>query len=106
MAIIITTEPTELIINGTTILMQSDPTASKEWETLLDVSVSWATAEAREQSRTELTEALSALAQTPEDGETLKTLNLGLVTLKRAGEAYVQEVTGFPTKPAANSKKR
>lgn len=104
MAIIITTEPIDVNVNGVTFQMQADPTASPEWGILLETEVTYGTN--REESHTKLVEALAALAQTPEDAETIRGLDVGTRTLKVTAERYVQEVAGFPTKPAANSKKR
>jgi hypothetical protein len=93
----ITTEPHELVIDGTTILMQADPTAGKAWTALLDTGWSFKTKAAQTKSITELTDALSALAHTPEDADTLRKLELGLPTLVKVTEGYVRAVTGFPT---------
>lgn len=104
MGIIITTEPVEISIDGTTFFMQGDPTNSKEWATLLEVEVFYGDKQA--ESHQQLTDALAALAESPEDATIIKALDVGTKTLKLAAEGYVSEVTGFPTQPAKRSTKR
>jgi hypothetical protein len=103
----ITTEPHELIINGDTFLMQADPSASAEWDTLLETKWDLKTVKARQKSRTDLTEALAALAETPDEGERFRefvTKNaIGVPTLKVAAVRYMEAVTGFPTVPSPSS---
>jgi hypothetical protein len=102
----VTVEPIELVINGTSIQMQGDPSASPEWGAILDVPISYGTQEERDSMAELLTANLSAMTETDEDAALLKSLGLGPVTLKKAAEGYVQAVTGFPTQPAKNSGKR
>lgn len=106
MGVIINTEPIELVIDGTTILMQADPTASPAWDALMEAEASYKTPEARDQSKKALTDALTVLAHTPEDAETLAKLDLGVATLYRAALGYAEAVTGFPTQPPSTSTKR
>lgn len=102
----ISTEPHELIINGTTILMQADPTASSAWVTLLEAEWSYQSAEAIQTSIAGLTDALAGCAETDTDAETLRSLGAGLPTLQQAAKGYVTAVTGFPTQPPSGSTKR
>jgi hypothetical protein len=104
--IVISTEPHELVINGTTIMMQGDPSSGEAWSTLLDLEVSYETAEQRDAVAKSFTEALAGMAETEDDGNVLKSLGLGIVTLKRVAQLYVETVTGFPTKPSKPSTKR
>lgn len=99
----ITTEPHELIIDGTTILMQADPTAGQPWQTLMNASWSFESPKKIENSVKRLTDALAALTHTPEDADTLRKLEIGLPTLKAAVTGYIQAVAGFPTMPSASS---
>lgn len=103
MSVNITTEPIEIVIDGTSFLLQGDPTNSKEWSVLLETEVSYGTKQA--ESHQALTDALVGLAETPDDATTIKGLTVGTRTLKRAAEAYVREVTGFPTVPPKRSTK-
>lgn len=93
-------EPHELIISGTTILMQADPSAGKEWETLLETGYA-----VGNKGRAELIEALAALAETPDDAETLRKLNPGGRTINLATERYIEVVTGFPLGRSSSSTK-
>lgn len=101
----INTEPHELIIDGTTILMQADPTADKAWDQLLELEVTYKDAKSRAKNREAWTETVAALAHSPEDADTLRKLNLGVPTLRAAARAYIREVTGFPTQPSSRSNK-
>lgn len=103
MGVNITTEPVEMVIDGTTFFLQGDPTNSKEWAVLLETEVSYGSKQA--EAHAALTDALVGLAETVEDGEIIRGLTVGTRTLKRAAEGYVQEVTGFPTQPAKRSTK-
>lgn len=87
----IVTEPHELIIDGTTILMQADPTADDAWDTLMKTPYAIGN-----KGREELMEALAGLAQSPEDADTLRKLNPGGPTVNVAAERYIEAVTGFP----------
>lgn len=87
----IVTEPHELIIDGTTILMQADPSAGKEWDTLLETPYA-----VGNRGRVELIEALATLAETSDDADTLRKLNPGGRTVNVATERYIEAVTGFP----------
>jgi hypothetical protein len=101
----ISTGPIELVIDGTSILMQSDPTVTPEFDSLMQFKVSFQTATSRKKAKTELTKALSALAHTPEDAERLVNLDLGVATLQNAAIGYIQEVTAFPTRRQSTSGK-
>lgn len=85
-------EPHELIIGGELVcLMQPDPSASQEWDTLLTTPYAVGS-----HGRTELIEALAALAQTKEDGDKLRKSDPGGRTINTLVERYVEAVTGFP----------
>lgn len=103
----ITTEPHELIINGNTFLMQADPSASPQWDALLETKWNMKTVKAREKSLTELTDALAKLAETPEEGDRFREFvgkgTIGVPTLKVAAVRYMEAVTGFPTVPPSIS---
>lgn len=101
----ITTEPHELVIDGTTILMQADPTAGPAWQTLLNANWSFESAKKIQNSIERLTDAMAALAHTPDDADTLRKLEIGLPTLKAAVVGYIGAVAGFPTKPSDSSNK-
>lgn len=104
----ITTKPHVLIINGTTILMQADPSATPAWDTLMTTKVVFTPAKKRDESRKAIVDALAALAQTPQDGELFNKLDpavVGVHTLKLVGDEYVAMVTGFPTQPPKRSTK-
>lgn len=102
----ITIEPIELVINGTSVFMQADPSATPDWATLLDTEVSYTDPKKRQTAHDAMTDALAAMASTPEDADLLRKLDLGTATLKTVAQAYVVEVTGFPTQPQSPSKKR
>lgn len=100
----IVTEPHELIIDGTTILMQADPSAGEQWDALMETPYA-----VGNRGRIELIEALALLAQTPEDADTLRKLNPGGRTINVATERYIEAVTGFPLgrrQPSTKGSKR
>lgn len=103
MAIKVTTEPIEMNIDGTTVFMQGDPSAGPHWGTLLDTPIAFSSQEQRDNMRTVLTEALAGMAETPEDAEALRGLDLGQVTLRKVATAYSEAVTGFPTQRSKRS---
>jgi hypothetical protein len=103
MSITINTQPVEVVLDGTSFNLQGDPTNSKEWAALLETEVSYGAKQT--ESHQALTDALVALAETPEDATIIKGLDVGTRTLKLAAEAYVREVTGFPTAPPKRSTK-
>lgn len=96
----IITGPHELTIDGTTILMQADPSAGKAWGRLLDVEQTWGDEKQRKAMHDGLLESLAEMAETPDDAEKLRGLDLGTVTLQTISRRYVEAVTGFPTKPS------
>lgn len=98
----ISIEPHELTITGTLIYMQGDPTGGDgtAWDTLMETPKAVGT-----KGRDELLDALAALAETPEDAETLRKLEPGGPTLNNAAEWYLKVVTGFPMPPPASSTK-
>lgn len=98
----VTTEPTEVTVNGTKFYMQADPTAMSEWDTLLELEMFY-TGEKGRQAREAFLEGLAALAQTPEDAEIIRGLPDGNKTIWNTTKAYIQEVTGFPTQPPSPS---
>lgn len=106
MGITIDTEPIEIVIDGTTICMQSDPTATEHWDALLEIEVTFSDPEKREASRKAMTDALTSMTHTPDDAEQLTKLELGVVTLQKVAVGYIEAVTGFPTQPSSNSRKR
>lgn len=97
----ITAEPHELIIHGNTFLMQADPSASPEWDALLETKWNMKTVKSREKSLHDLTEALAKLAETPDEGDRFREFvakgTIGVPTLKVAAVRYMEAVTGFPT---------
>lgn len=99
--IIVDSEPVELVIAGTSILMQADPSGGKAWQTLLEIEVTYINPD----ERALMVSALAALANTPDDAALIEKLEVGTATLKRAAEGYVRAVTGFPTEPSSRSKK-
>lgn len=103
MSVKITTEPVEVSLDGTTFFLQGDPTNSSEWAALLETEVSYG--EKQAESHQTLLDALAALAETPEDADTIKGLTVGTRTLKLGAEGYVREVTGFPTVQSKSSTK-
>lgn len=106
MSIEITTEPIELVIDGTTILMQSDPSASPAWDALMEIEVSYTDPKARDKAKTGLTEAFASMTVSKEDADLFRKLDLGVATLRKIAHAYAAEVTGFPTQPPQRSTKR
>jgi hypothetical protein len=104
MSVNITTEPIEIVIDGVSFLMQGDPTASPDWEKLLETEVFYS-GDKREKSHKELLDAMAALAETPQDAETIHALTCGTKTLRRASSGYVEAVTGFPTQPSKRGTK-
>ncbi len=105
MSVNITTEPVEVSIDGTVFFLQGDPTNSKEWDVLLETEVFY-TGKKQAPSHQALVDALVAVAETPQDAETVKSLTVGTRTLKRVADGYVLEVTGFPTQPRKPSTTR
>lgn len=105
MGIEITTEPIDVTVNGVTFNMLGDPTASPEWDALMEVEVFY-TGPKADASRKELIEALAGLAETETDAVTIRSLKDGTKVLWRVAMAYIGEVTGFPTQPPASSTKR
>lgn len=94
-------EPHTLEIDGELIAyMQADPSASPEWETLLTTPYAIGS-----NGRTELIEALAALAETPEDGKKLIKADPGGRTINTLVDGYVEAVTGFPVGRPPNSTK-
>jgi hypothetical protein len=103
MGVNITNEPVEIAIEGQeTFYLQGDPTATPEWETLLEVEVFYSGPK-RETSHKELTDAMAGLAETPDDSAKVHALTCGTKTLRRASRGYVEAVTGFPTQPSKSS---
>lgn len=85
-------ETHRLIIDGEVVaLMQSDPSSSPEWETLLTTPYA-----VGNRGRKELIEALAVFGQTPEDGEQLIKADPGGRTINTLTNGYVEAVTGFP----------
>lgn len=101
----ITTEPIELVIDGTSVSMLGDPSATPEWETLIAIPLSYSNLAERDELRDKLKAALAGLAETPEDGERLTKLVIGCKTAENAARGYVSAVAGFPTRPAKKSGK-
>lgn len=92
----INTGPHEIIIDGTKILMQADPSAGQHWGALLDVKHGWKTEAQRVKMHDGLLDALVGMAETETDAQTLRDLDLGTVTLQTIARRYVEAVTGFP----------
>lgn len=106
MAIIINTDPIEIQIGETVFLMQRDPTATKAWDTLLEIEKSYIDPKQRDKAVRDLKKALSDMAETPEDAEKIKGLDpkkVGLKLLSDTAEDYAKTVTGFPTGPSSDS---
>jgi hypothetical protein len=101
----ITTEPATLTVNGVTFNMQGDPSATPEWDALMEAEVFY-TGEKAKTSRANLIEKLAALAASPQDAETIRGLTDGNKTLWNVVMAYIGEVTGFPTQPQSPSTPR
>lgn len=100
-------EPHELVIFGTAVFMQKDPSWSPAWATLLDTEITYSDPEAREKAHTAILEALCDMAHTKADADALRGIeNLGTATLKHVAEEYAKLVVGFPTAPPSNSKRR
>lgn len=91
-------EPHELIVNGTKILMQADPSAGKHWAALLDLKQSWKTDAQRTKMHNDLLEALAGMAETDADADLIRALDVGTVTLQYMARKYAEVVAGFPTK--------
>lgn len=86
--------------DGTKILLQGDPSASDEWETLMEAPYAIGN-----RNRVELIEALAALTVSQEDAEALRKANLGGRTINETVEWYIEAVTGFPLRRPASSTK-
>lgn len=84
--------------DGTKILLQGDPSASDEWDALMEAPYAIGN-----RNRAELIEALAALAQTPKDAEKLRKANLGGRTINETVNWYIEAVTGFPLERPAPS---
>lgn len=84
--------------DGTTILFQGDPSASPDWDALMEAPYAIGN-----RNRVELIEALARLAASPEDAEALHKANLGGRTINETVEWYIEAVTGFPIRRPANS---
>lgn len=106
MGITINTEPIELVIDGTTIAMQCDPTATSHWDALLEIEVTFSDPKKRDTARKAMTDALTSMAHTPDDAEQLVKLDLGVVILQKVAVGYIEAVTGFPTQQPSPSPKR
>lgn len=106
--VVIGVEPIELVVDGTTIVMQCDPSGGEAWARLMDLDTSYQTAKERDTLFHKLLEGLSQMAQDEENAAIcVKAFDgLGILTLKRAAAAYVEAVTNFPTLPSASSNKR
>lgn len=102
--ITVTTEPIELDINGVLVTMEGDPSAGEDFAALMDLPIQWGSQKERDATTAGLIERLSAMALSEADIAALKTIPPA--TLKRAAEAYVQAVTGFPTQPSKSSGRR
>lgn len=101
---IITTTPIELgLDDGRTWLMQRDPTNTPAFADLLEIEVVYTDAKKRAKAHQQMVDGLAAMAHTPDDAETIRALDVGTAVLKALAEAYVREVTGFPTQPAKRS---
>lgn len=102
MGITINTEPIDVSINGTIIWFQGDPSATPEWDRLMEMNPSYKGTEERHAKLEELTDALADLTNSPDDAETLRKLigpEVGVITLKNLAMGYIEAVTGFPTQP-------
>jgi hypothetical protein len=109
MSVTINSEPIDVSINGTIVWFQGDPSATPEWDTLLQLNTNYKTTAQRKKVLNQLTEALCALVNTPGDAETLRKLigpEVGVATLRKVAVGYVEAVTGFPTRLPSTSPKR
>lgn len=95
----ITVEPNTVTVGDTSFQMQGDPSASKAWRTLLEQKIDYTD----EAFRDSLLDALCDMAETPDDADTLRSLQPGAATLRKIADWYVKEVTGFPTQPQSSS---
>lgn len=108
MSVNITTEPIDVTIGGVTFNLQSDPSASKHWDNLMQLEVIYSDPKKRDESLKQLIDICVGMAETDEDAETIKgldTTKVGPATLQRVLMEYAREVTGFPTQPAKSSTK-
>lgn len=104
--ITVTTEPIDIEIDGTVVWFQGDPSGGPAWGSLMDVDISYQSAEQRDKAQTDLKEILLGFCADEDSAATFKEMDLGIITMKNLAKAYVQEVTQFPTQPSARSKKR
>lgn len=108
--IIISTEPVPIELDGTTFLLQGDPSGGKAWATLMELDIAYSNAEERDALLAQLLDALASMAVDQENAETLRGLFAdgarGVLTLRQVTEAYVEAVTTFPTKLSKPSNKR
>lgn len=86
--------------DGTKILFQGDPSASSEWDALMEAPYA-----VGNRNRVQLVETLAALAASPKDAEALRKANLGGRTINETVEWYIGAVTGFPLGQPATSTK-
>lgn len=84
--------------DGTTIQFQGDPSASDEWDVLMEAPYAIG-----KRNLPELTEALAALTVSSKDAEKLRKANLGGRTMNETVNWYIEAVTGFPLGRPANS---
>lgn len=84
--------------DGTKIFLQGDPSASEEWDTLMETPYAIGN-----RNRQPLIDALAALAASPEDAEKLRNANLGGRTINETVNWYIEVVTGFPLELRATS---
>lgn len=106
MGIEITSGPIDASINGTVVWFQGDPSATPEWDTLVNMNVAYKTPAERQAKLEALTDALAALTDSEHDAETLRKLvgpGVGVMTLRNLARSYIAEVTGFPTQPPPGS---
>lgn len=106
--IIINTEPTEIVLDGTTLLMKPDPTSGKAWADLMMVKTNYLDPVTSAESREKMLSALAEMADNPEAAQFFRDLDperYGVKTVRLMATRYVEEVTGFPTQPSKRSTK-
>lgn len=111
MGIIINTETITVSIDGTDVLFMGDPSGGQAWGELLDLKTSYSNAKERDELTKNILDSLTRMCVDTESADLLRGLfepgqPRGIATLKNVVTLYIEEVTAFPTKPSAPSKKR
>lgn len=109
MGIVVNLDPYDVTVGDTIIYLKHDPTATKAWDTLLEIETDYTDPKKRDEAIAHLLQAFADLSHTPEDAMLWSGLDhetVGLATLRLIAEDYIHDVTGFPTVPQSPSRKR